>query len=157
MFFDGDENFFRGFYSATCLLGSPIPHPTFPKQAGDGNRTHVASLEGWGFTIKLHPRGSKLELKRPKLNSNNTASNDADQPTSTIQFAQPKPKPFGFQNSNLFRHSNLELYSVGGKGFEPLKAMPPDLQSGPFDRSGNPPRFCCDSVSLASSRQLTTS
>jgi hypothetical protein len=24
--------------------------------AGDGNRTHVASLEGWSFTIKLHPR-----------------------------------------------------------------------------------------------------
>jgi hypothetical protein len=23
--------------------------------AGDGNRTHVASLEGWNFTIKLHP------------------------------------------------------------------------------------------------------
>lgn len=23
--------------------------------AGDGNRTHVTSLEGWGFTIKLHP------------------------------------------------------------------------------------------------------
>jgi hypothetical protein len=30
--------------------------------------------------------------------------------------------------------------SVGGKGFEPLKAEPPDLQSGPFDHSGNPPR-----------------
>ncbi len=26
-------------------------------KAGDGNRTHVSSLEGWGFTIKLHPRG----------------------------------------------------------------------------------------------------
>jgi hypothetical protein len=25
--------------------------------AGDGNRTHIASLEGWGFTTKLHPRG----------------------------------------------------------------------------------------------------
>jgi hypothetical protein len=24
--------------------------------AGDGNRTHVASLEGWSFTIKLHPQ-----------------------------------------------------------------------------------------------------
>ncbi len=23
--------------------------------AGDENRTHVASLEGWSFTIKLHP------------------------------------------------------------------------------------------------------
>ena len=25
------------------------------KKAGDGNRTHMASLEGWSFTIKLHP------------------------------------------------------------------------------------------------------
>ena len=24
--------------------------------AGDGNRTHVASLEGWNSTIELHPR-----------------------------------------------------------------------------------------------------
>ena len=23
--------------------------------AGDGNRTHVASLEGWNSTIELHP------------------------------------------------------------------------------------------------------
>ena len=23
--------------------------------AGDGNRTHVTSLEGWGSTIELHP------------------------------------------------------------------------------------------------------
>jgi hypothetical protein len=23
--------------------------------AGDGNRTHMASLEGWSFTTKLHP------------------------------------------------------------------------------------------------------
>lgn len=26
--------------------------------AGDGNRTHVASLEGWGFTTKLRPLGT---------------------------------------------------------------------------------------------------
>ena len=24
--------------------------------AGDGNRTHVTSLEGWGSTIELHPQ-----------------------------------------------------------------------------------------------------
>ncbi|ALA23781.1 hypothetical protein KW89_312 [Piscirickettsia salmonis] len=28
---------------------------------------------------------------------------------------------------------------VVGEGFEPSKAEPPDLQSGPFDRSGTPP------------------
>ena len=25
--------------------------------AGDGNRTHVSSLEGWCSTIELHPHG----------------------------------------------------------------------------------------------------
>ena len=25
-------------------------------KAGDGNRTHMTSLEGWGFTIKLRPQ-----------------------------------------------------------------------------------------------------
>ena len=25
------------------------------KRAGDGNRTHVISLEGWSSTIELHP------------------------------------------------------------------------------------------------------
>ena len=28
---------------------------------------------------------------------------------------------------------------MGGAGFEPAKAVPSDLQSDPFDRSGNPP------------------
>ena len=28
--------------------------------AGDGNRTHVASLEGWNSTIELHPRAEYL-------------------------------------------------------------------------------------------------
>ena len=27
------------------------------KKAGNGNRTRMASLEGWNFTIKLCPRG----------------------------------------------------------------------------------------------------
>jgi hypothetical protein len=29
--------------------------PNPDKKAGDGNRTHMTSLEGWGFTIKLRP------------------------------------------------------------------------------------------------------
>ncbi len=33
--------------------------------------------------------------------------------------------------------------SMGGAGFEPAKAMPSDLQSDPFDRSGNPPVNPC--------------
>ena len=30
------------------------------EKAGEGNRTLVSSLEGYSFTIKLHPRGAKL-------------------------------------------------------------------------------------------------
>ncbi len=30
-------------------------------------------------------------------------------------------------------------HEMGGAGFEPAKALPSDLQSDPFDRSGNPP------------------
>ena len=29
--------------------------------AGDGNRTHAASLEGWNSTIELHPHMQKLK------------------------------------------------------------------------------------------------
>ena len=33
---------------------------------------------------------------------------------------------------------------VEGDGFEPSKAMPSDLQSDPFGRSGTPPRERCE-------------
>ncbi len=42
--------------------------------------------------------------------------------------ARPSHSSFGFRRSPM-----------GGEGFEPSKAKPPDLQSGPFDRSGIPP------------------
>ncbi|MDF2807294.1 MAG: hypothetical protein K0S43_2240 [Cellulosimicrobium sp.] len=34
--------------------------------AGDGNRTRVASLEDWGSTIELRPRGSWTEIPAPR-------------------------------------------------------------------------------------------
>ncbi len=36
-------------------------------QAGDGNRTHVSSLEGWCSTIELHPHGTDKMLFYPTL------------------------------------------------------------------------------------------
>ena len=35
---------------------------SFFQRAGDGNRTHVSSLEGWCSTIELHPqsRGDRI-------------------------------------------------------------------------------------------------
>ena len=40
-------------------LGDPVPGTALPLRdgAGDGNRTHAASLEGWNSTIELHPHG----------------------------------------------------------------------------------------------------
>jgi hypothetical protein len=76
--------------------------------AGDGNRTHVASLEGWSSTIELHPRRK---------------------PTPTAK-----------------TESLLESRSLGTPGswwgVEDLnlrRLEPADLQSAPFDRSGNSP------------------
>ena len=42
-----------------------------PKEigAGDGNRTHAASLEGWNSTIELHPRTSlRMPLQTMPMN-----------------------------------------------------------------------------------------
>lgn len=36
-------------------------------QAGDGNRTHVISLEGWSSTIELHPHILFAVLCFPQL------------------------------------------------------------------------------------------
>ena len=38
-----------------------------------------------------------------------------------------------------FLLSRHPFYVVGSTGFEPVKALPSDLQSDPFDRSGNSP------------------
>ena len=40
-------------------------------KAGDGNRTHVSSLEGWCSTIELHPQRNYLVVKRDKIHSIN--------------------------------------------------------------------------------------
>ena len=34
--------------------------------AGDGNRTHVTSLEGWSSTIELHPRTGAVDEARTR-------------------------------------------------------------------------------------------
>ncbi len=45
-----------------------------------------------------------------------------------------------FKLYSAFRLPNSE-FNMGGTGFEPVKALPSDLQSDPFDRFGNPPVF----------------
>ena len=37
---------------------STLDTPAIISGAGDGNRTHAASLEGWNSTIELHPQNA---------------------------------------------------------------------------------------------------
>ncbi len=39
-----------------CPYLAEITYSQDNKKAGDGNRTHVSSLEGWCSTIELHPQ-----------------------------------------------------------------------------------------------------
>ena len=42
--------------SQTLYPAELMAHINFSEQAGEGNRTLVASLEGWSSTIELHPQ-----------------------------------------------------------------------------------------------------
>src|SRR5262249_17923689 len=55
--------------------------------AGDGNRTHVASLEGWSSTIELHPL--KLTL-RPFASEDRHGLPDR----GSIPWSRPEPGAF---------------------------------------------------------------
>ena len=44
-----------------CLEGSCSIHLSYKRiGAGDGNRTHTTSLEGWDSTIELHPQATVI-------------------------------------------------------------------------------------------------
>ena len=85
------------------------------KRAGEGNRTLVFSLEGYCSTVELHPRYvSPFEDAKYGVPVNGIAL-------------------------NLFLCKHPLVMKMGSAGFEPAKALPSDLQSDPFDRSGNSP------------------
>ena len=65
------------------------------RQAGDGNRTHVSSLEGWCSTIELHPH---IQLNAQRRNR-----------TTDTRIFSPL----------LYRLSYLGIM-VAERGFEPL-------------------------------------
>ena len=56
------------------------------------------------------------------------------EPTLSAWKAEVLPLNYTRENCTAFFTSMVE-----GVGFEPTKAEPPDLQSGPFNHSGTPP------------------
>ena len=90
--------------------------------AGDGARTHIISLEGWGSTIELRPR--KFDAEQPE-----------------IIFIKLFIFSNFYTNCSVLSTSQTPVFAVvEGVGFEPTKAKPADLQSAPVDRLGTPPR-----------------
>ena len=52
-----------------------------------------------------------------------------------------EPTPSAWKAEVLpLNYTREKKYLVEGEGFEPSKAVPTDLQSAPFDRSGTPPK-----------------
>ena len=45
-------------------LATPFEKPLLPGRAGDGNRTRMTSLEGWGSTIELRPHNLPASVAR---------------------------------------------------------------------------------------------
>ena len=119
--------------SPTRPSRSARPEP----RAGDGNRTHVACLEGRYSTIELHPHAIPIR-PWPVRSSGEPGSRGRDGGSRV----EPTVLDVVLRLMSLIRASfRLDLPSMpavdmGGAGFEPAKAVPPDLQSGPFGRLG---------------------
>ena len=73
--------------------------------------------------------------------------NGADPSYVGFGFLSPKGRAGDRARTGHLQLGRLSLYQmsysrfkiVGEEGFEPPKAVPTDLQSAPFDRSGTPP------------------
>ena len=72
------------------LLRSPAGPVRRRVGAGDGNRTHTTSLEGWGSTIELHPQieaGKTMRSHRPphhSVNYNSISSGALSRPSAQL-------------------------------------------------------------------------
>src|SRR5262249_27268147 len=79
----------------------------YPPEAGDGNRTHTTSLEGWSSTIELRPQSTSFE-------SNPTSR---PVPPQTNSFAIPLPVQFhwGLCHVNFTEVSSGQRCRSGGR------------------------------------------
>ena len=141
-------------------------------RAGDGNRTHVACLEGRYSTIELHPRFRRRPSRRPKelIAGHKGRSSFMSQVSSAMvrisSGLRPPSQSFilsqfcgNYHRSEPGRviepHPIPVGINMGGAGFEPAKALPPDLQSGPFGRLGIHPFQCVSDVATGGARVLS--
>ena len=80
-------------------LQTHILNPLRIKKAGDGNRTHVSSLEGWCSTIELHPHEIGV-----------TGFEPATSWSQTRRSSQAEPHPVFYCSTYLQNHT-LKIYS----------------------------------------------
>ena len=66
---------------------------SFFKRAGDGNRTHVSSLEGWCSTIELHPHILLRTVERLWKTIGVTGFEPATSWSQTRRSSQAEPHP----------------------------------------------------------------
>ncbi len=114
---------------------------TFHNKAGDGNRTHVSSLEGWCSTIELHPHIIGVTGFEPATSWSQTRRSSQAEPhpvffcriavvlpaTQELLYGNPRilsttfktffknfsnaRKPFIFAARRHFIHWNIQIFS----------------------------------------------
>ena len=62
-------------------------------------------------------------------------------PLSYTRNSSHQDKTVTAKQAAATKTSSLPAKIMAGAGFEPAKAEPPDLQSGPFGHSGIPPNY----------------
>ena len=84
------------------------------RKAGDGNRTHTTSLEGWSSTIELRPQESwsPYQTTSPAKSSfNPRQKNKTPSHKRCLMVRQRRQAKWGKQDSNLRRHCH-QIYSL---------------------------------------------
>ena len=122
-----------------ALKGTRTPDPLLRRQmlypaelsahkngAGDGNRTHVASLEGWNSTIELHPHAS-MECWSGRRDSD----------------SRPPPWQGGALPTELLPRDQPAADVVRAKGLEPIRRWAPEPKSGASANSATPAQSGC--------------
>ena len=93
-------------------LRRPLLYPTelqthnteFSVQAGDGNRTHVSSLEGWCSTIELHPHDIGVTGFEPATSWSQTRRSSQAEPHPVNKVSRFAFNPFALDARFIILH-----------------------------------------------------